>query len=91
MPNIKYTYTGKLPYHSSHKIAGKWMDLCLGSGDTVELPDNAEDQKDIRNLVQTGLLVKDGAVKAKPFKPAKPSKIQKPEAEEILNNNSNHQ
>lgn len=69
MPNITYTYTGKLPYHASHKIDGKWMDLCLGTGDTVELPDTAEDQPDIRNLVKIGTLVK-----AKPSKPAKLSK-----------------
>lgn len=70
MPVI-FTYNNNLPYHSSHKLDGKWRDICLGNGDTIELSEAEQAEPTIKNLVKTKILV---AVKpAKPEKPAKPA------------------
>lgn len=59
MPVEKYKWVGKLPYHSSHKLNGEWVDICLGDGDTVELSEAAVKEPAIQNLIKTGYLVKE--------------------------------
>ena len=70
MPNITYTYKGSLPYHSSHKLDGKWRDICLGNGDTIELTEAEQASPAIKNLVKIKTLV--------PVKAEKPAKAPKP-------------
>ncbi len=61
MPNIKFTYNSKLPYHATHKIDGQWKDVCLGTGDTIELSENAQAQPEIKNLINIKVLVAEDA------------------------------
>ena len=84
MPNITYTYKGQLPYHASHKIDDNWMDICLGIGDTIELPDTAVNDPRILNMINTDILVVE---KTEPKKPGAKTKI--PAAEQLTDNNSN--
>jgi len=78
MPSIIFTYTGKLPYHASHKLDDKWCDICLGTGDTIELTDTAQADPVIKNLVKSGILVAEGT---KPKTKNAKLKTVKPKAE----------
>lgn len=59
MPNLKYTYAKKDPMHATFKFGDKEVDVCAGHGDTVELPEGADKNRTIINLVKTGVLVKE--------------------------------
>jgi len=74
MPIITFTYTGKLPYHATHKLDDKWIDVCMGTGDTIELSESAQTDPVIKNLVKSGILVAPDA-KRKNSKPKEENKI----------------
>lgn len=56
MPVTVFTYKGNLPYHASHKLDGRWVDVCLGHGDTITLSEEAQANPHIKNLVKSGFL-----------------------------------
>ncbi len=86
MPNITFTYTGKLPYHASHKLDGKWVDICLGNGDTIDLTETAQADPAIKNLIKTGVLSIEAAKPAKATKP----KVVKPAKPAPADNDTNN-
>lgn len=63
MPNLKYTYAKKDPIHATFNIDGREVDVCAGHGDTVELPEGADKNKTIINLIKTGVLVKEAGTR----------------------------